>query len=492
MTSLTLFISLTSLSSVRSIECAAEYDCFEDPNEDLIWVRKVDANVLYGPTCSDQCEQALSQNTDFYACDGDRRAFKNDSDFQYVADGLGITCTGYTCWEEAPGTGLVLTTGGAAGEKHCWYPAEDTFSCHTAPGNANCFNERFSPICPCVPKPLDEACVWDAPPNNPRVANWDDIEDGTTCLARINYWRKKACEDGWVECPPAGLPPMTECVCCHECANSEALYDSENGAHSSFQRCGEMVQGEGGGSTCANVIDSFISERAADADGVMRCTGHCGPIVKQGCQTFHWGRTDGGFHTLNWRACNTDKCQGYCENPNSNECFQLADESLRPDTQCCDADGAEDCPWAVEEDNDNGKSGSGSSGSNSDDGVAIGVSVSVSLLVLAAAIGGGYYYWYYVKPKQTMKEARATSPRMVGGAATAKSAHVSATGAAEGEGQSGKTSAFSFPSKSSGKPSGGPPKPPVTSSAAGGPPPRPGKPTGRPSGQRAPRKWPPT
>ena len=39
---------------------------------------------------------------------------------------------------------------------------------------------------------------------------------------------------------------MTECVACHECANSESDYDSEFGAHSSFTRCGERSQGQGG------------------------------------------------------------------------------------------------------------------------------------------------------------------------------------------------------------------------------------------------------
>ena len=60
-----------------------------------------------------------------------------------------------------------------------------------------------------------------------------------------------------MECPPAGLPPMAECTACHECSNSEADYDQANEAHASFGRCGESAQGEGGGATCADVIDAF-------------------------------------------------------------------------------------------------------------------------------------------------------------------------------------------------------------------------------------------
>ena len=30
------------------------------------------------------------------------------------------------------------------------------------------------------------------------------------------------------------------------------------------------------------------------------------------------------FHTLNWRECNTEKCDGYCDDPDDNECFTHA------------------------------------------------------------------------------------------------------------------------------------------------------------------------
>jgi hypothetical protein len=135
---------------------------------------------------------------------------------------------------------------------------------------------------------------------------------------------------------------MVECTACHECANSEAEYDADNGAHASFGRCGENVQGEGGGATCADVIDSFVSERAPDEDGVMRCQGHCGPIVAEGCQTFFWGKDrDSGFHTLNWRSCNVEQCQSYCDD-NPDDCFT---HETSPSGECDDPDsGAEPGP----------------------------------------------------------------------------------------------------------------------------------------------------
>jgi len=76
------------------------------------------------------------------------------------------------------------------------------------------------------------------------------------------------------------------------------------------------VQGSGGGRTCKDVIDAFVSERA-DFDGL--CKGHCGPIVRHGCQVFSWGRTLnpnnwGGYHyTLNWGNCDTTKCDDHCD-----------------------------------------------------------------------------------------------------------------------------------------------------------------------------------
>ncbi len=314
------------------IKCADGYTCYDEPGADVVWVMKDDGNI-YGPTCKEQCENALSQNSAYHACDHGRAIAHTDMNgFADIAAGLGFTCRRGGCWGSvAPSTGqyLVSIDTDENGSKTCYFPDETSHSCDTAPGNANCWGERYSAVCPCVAKPLDEACEWECPPHNTTRASWNT--NGTSCLERINYWRKKACEDGWVECPPAGLPPMVECTACHECANSEAAYDKQNGAHASFRRCGERVQGEGGGATCADVIDAFVSERAPDSEGIMRCEGHCGPIVKHGCQTFHWGKDrSSGFHTLNWRSCNVEQCQGYCDD-NPGECFT---HETSPSMQC--------------------------------------------------------------------------------------------------------------------------------------------------------------
>jgi len=320
--------------SVNSLKCAAGYTCYEksdsdegvdsdsNSNANVIWVMKNDGNVN-GPSCKDVCEGALSQNCDYHACDeGHPVDVKDLSEFETIAKGLGFSCREGGCWPDAPGEGLILVsinTNETDGTKACFLPTETTLSCNTHPGNANCFGERYSSVCPCMKRPLDEACQWECGPNHTTMATWKTT--GTSCVERINYWRKKACEDGWVECPPAGLPPMVECTACHECANSQAAWDKEHGAHDSFKRCGESVQGEGGGATCADVIDSFVSERKEDENGVMRCQGHCGPIVKHGCQTFHWGKDkDSGFHTLNWRSCNEEKCNTYCDE-NPGDCY---------------------------------------------------------------------------------------------------------------------------------------------------------------------------
>jgi len=312
----------TSNDGGGPVTCAEGYTCFPEPGTDVVWVMKNDGNVN-GPTCKKVCEDALSGSCAYHACDEGRPVAHTDLDgFQTIAAGLGFSCREGGCWwPEAPSEGLYLVSieTDANGTKTCFFPTESAHSCSSDPGNANCFGERYAAVCPCVAKPLDEACAWDCPPNNTTRAVWKT--SGTSCVERINYWRKRACEEGWVECPPAGLPPMAECTACHECANSEAEWDNDHGAHDSFGRCGESVQGEGGGATCADVIDSFVAERAPDEDGVMRCTGHCGPIVAHGCQTFFWGKDrDSDFHTLNWRSCNAQKCEAYCDD-NPDACF---------------------------------------------------------------------------------------------------------------------------------------------------------------------------
>jgi hypothetical protein len=306
------------------IECNEGYSCYAPEGADVVWVMKEDGNVN-GPNCQAVCENALEQNAAYHACDEGRAVEHPDpGSFAELANGLGFTCRKGGCWDsEAPGEGMYMVSieTAADGSKSCYFPTEKTLGCDQDVGNANCFGERYAMVCPCVPKPLDDACTYKCPPHNTTKATWTGA--GTSCLERINYWRQRACAEGWVECPPAGLPPMVECTACHECANSQAEYDADNGAHASFTRCGESAQGEGAGKTCADVIDSFVSERGPDANGVVRCTGHCGPIVAPGCRSFFWGKDrDSGFHTLNWGGCNADACQNHCDD-HPNECSRV-------------------------------------------------------------------------------------------------------------------------------------------------------------------------
>ncbi len=316
--------------------CAEGYTCWPDPAEDVVWVMKDDGNTN-GPSCKAVCERALGENCEYHACDQGRPVIYPDMEsFAPVAEGLGFECRAGGCWDSvAPGEGMYLVSieTDENGTKSCYFPDETQLSCGSDPGNGNCFGERYSSVCPCVPKALDQACEWECPPHNTTRATWKT--EGTSCIERINYWRKRACDEGWVECPPSGLPPMVECVDCHPCANSEAEYDSQNGAHASFGRCGEHVQGEGGGATCADVIDAFVNERKPDENGIMRCEGHCGPILSAGCQTFFWGKArDSNFHTLNWRSCKVETCTSWCDE-NPGECFT---HETSPSGSCEDPD----------------------------------------------------------------------------------------------------------------------------------------------------------
>ena len=161
---------------------------------------------------------------------------------------------------------------------------------------------------------------------------------GKSCLERINYYRQMACAKGWDECPEGGLPPMKVQECCHKCVNSEAEYDKANGAHASFERCGEQSQGEGGGSDCAAVIDMFVAERYQGDDGKYVCEGHCGPVLQEGCRTFSWGRSKSAnsagnfFYTLNWRTEDAADCSDYCGS--HSDCF-THEESKMHDLALC-------------------------------------------------------------------------------------------------------------------------------------------------------------
>ena len=141
--------------------------------------------------------------------------------------------------------------------------------------------------------------------------------DSGSCIDRINYWRKVACEEGWANGPSQGLPPMTECTCCDQCSNGQAEYNSLHGSHKAWLNCGERSQGETGGETCAQAIDALMNDVVTLPDGTKSCPeDHCGPVLAHGCRTFLWGVNKAGtFWSFNWGyegGYAASKCQSFC------------------------------------------------------------------------------------------------------------------------------------------------------------------------------------
>lgn len=324
--------------------CQDPYTCWEHESTGTIWVT---GRARVEP-CRDTCEHAIrgSTSTDFLSCDSEVTVPTTFEEMNYIANNLGFECKP-SPWCDWGFDGLFAVEEETdACERTCMLPqnpAENpTFDCWATTGyplDANCLGERYWNVCPCKVKALDEGCPWPCPDYSAPVAKWpEDIETGTSCLARINYWRKKACDDGWPECPPEGLPPMVECTKCHECANTQSVYDEIHGAHSSSSRCSTGgAQGSGGPGlpNCAAIIDGFVAERDWAFDGL--CLGHCAPIVDPGCESFSWGVSPNGFYTLNWggNVVCSDECVEYCHSVEGtpDACFPSGQE-----TPSCEAE----------------------------------------------------------------------------------------------------------------------------------------------------------
>jgi len=305
------------------LPCKEPFSCWKDNDKDIVWVM---GDEIFSD-CRGTCQQALDEHSDFYVCKSDEPIDATAVELEPISTGLGFSCKAGGCSFQPDGAVWIDRTQNC--DRSCKFPlnTEGNYDCHASVGNANCFGERYTQVCPCNVKALDEACEFSCPDHSAPISKWPKDDDGTSCLESINYWRWKACFDGWPECPPAGLPPIVECTSCHQCANSQSEYDNVHGSHKSFTRCGEFVQGSGGGRTCRDVINAFVSERG-EFGGL--CKGHCGPIVAPGCTEFHWGRTlnpnNAGFYhyTLNWGNCNTNKCDAHCDSAEAgtiNECF---------------------------------------------------------------------------------------------------------------------------------------------------------------------------
>ena len=181
---LSLFLLLPRIYS--QLMCSDGYSCYEDPNQDIIWVSRHEY-VTYGPHCTNQCQEALVNMDTYYACDHEQPVMYDRDSFADIASGLGFTCQSGSCWDgnsPAEAEGVILVSSGSGSRKKCYFPPEtynNAWSCTSTPDNANCFGDRFSLICPCTPKALDEACVWNSPPNQPSPANWGDPEGINAC-----------------------------------------------------------------------------------------------------------------------------------------------------------------------------------------------------------------------------------------------------------------------------------------------------------------------
>ena len=316
------------------VPCNEGFTCWKDESSEIVWTIGGD----YTKSCKFTCQNAHSASTDFYSCKSDEPPRRNENELQPISDGMGFNCESNVCdWGGSPNLGqMMVSANGDDCDRTCLLPnSDDYLKCNEPIGQANCLGERYTLVCPCHTVPLDESCEWSCPDHSAPVAKWpENMETGTSCLERINYWRKRACNEGWHECPPGGLPPIVECTSCHKCANTQSEYDVIFGSHSSFTRCGESDQGSGGGPNCAALIDGFIAERDLLFNG--KCLGHCAPILYPGCTEFHWGRTKetneaGHYHyTLNWGSCDTDTCNSYCDSVEGtdDDCFSSGVETL--------------------------------------------------------------------------------------------------------------------------------------------------------------------
>merc|ERR1719384_1349981 len=110
--SVSLIISLLLNIIHAQIVCEEGYTCFEDPNNDIVWVKK-DAGNVNGPTCQRVCEAALINTVGIYhTCDRTRPVIHDKDSFEYIATGLNFTCNkGGGCWDLiSPFKGLVSVT----------------------------------------------------------------------------------------------------------------------------------------------------------------------------------------------------------------------------------------------------------------------------------------------------------------------------------------------------------------------------------------------
>ena len=90
--SVILFVHLTLLISKAELICDEEYTCYEDPDQDIVWVATRDA-ITFGTSCKSICENALLNNDGiFHSCDNDIPIFHDIESFSNISAGLNFTC----------------------------------------------------------------------------------------------------------------------------------------------------------------------------------------------------------------------------------------------------------------------------------------------------------------------------------------------------------------------------------------------------------------
>ena len=335
---LVLFGVILSVNAQGAVTtgCADGFTCWDD-GAGTIWVKR-DAGAR-GWSCAATCEHALCGTGDFHVCDHNRVLPRTLDEFEPIYTGLGVECREHTCPWYIAHAAAIQHNNGAGSKPMCPLPDSDEHAkvdCFKDMGNANCASARYSFACPCIARELENACFWpDTSAIQPTIAAWpteEEVDEGG-CLARVNYWRKRACDEGWPECPPCGLPPMSECVGCHECMNTKAdtnfdSFDAGTGYHASNGRCGGSNENNGGGSqaSCGAWIDNFLR----NAEG--NCHTHCNQFLAEGCTTMKWGKKpDNNRHTLQFYNCNEETCSDYCDSPNPEyPCYRVANSPPPP------------------------------------------------------------------------------------------------------------------------------------------------------------------
>lgn len=137
--------------------------CHHDSSSGILW-----ATGLEGPTCEQTCNLAGAKQTS-YQCDSSTKISSYGDVSELLHEFGGFECQPGNCWD---GHSPVEFNGAvfSLSSKKCYYPdSSKAYGCDEKLGNANCFGDRFSQLCPCkseaaqgsdsTPAPAPEALV---------------------------------------------------------------------------------------------------------------------------------------------------------------------------------------------------------------------------------------------------------------------------------------------------------------------------------------------